>query len=135
MIRDNTKPKRKAVRTTIELKKELVAEFEKGTRISALATQYGTAKSTILSILKNKDVIKKANVAKGVTVLAVNRSPIIEKVEKLLLVWINEEQLAKESSVCLERINPINIISYVNKCFAIRTNYYSNCLLERIVYE
>ena len=71
-ISDLTKPKRKAVRTTTELKKELVAKFESGTRVSDLATQYGMAKSTISSILKNKDIIKEAKVAKGVTVLAVN---------------------------------------------------------------
>ncbi|XP_076069180.1 putative CENPB DNA-binding domain-containing protein 1 [Oratosquilla oratoria] len=96
-IGDSTKPKRKAVRRTIELKKELIAKFESGTRISDLATQYGMAKSTISSILKNKDIIKEANVAKGVTILAVNRSTIIEQMEKLLLVWINEKQLAGDS--------------------------------------
>ena len=31
------------------------------------------------------------------TVLVVNRSPIIERVKKLLLVWINEKQLASDS--------------------------------------
>ncbi|XP_076049471.1 putative CENPB DNA-binding domain-containing protein 1 [Oratosquilla oratoria] len=82
---------------TIELKKELIAKFESGTCISDLATQYGMAKSTILSILNNEDIIKEANVAKGVTVLAVNRSPVIEQVEKLLLVWINEKQLPGDS--------------------------------------
>ena len=94
---DSTKFKRKAVRTTIELKKELIAKFESGKRVSDLATEYGMAKSIISSILKNKVVIKKANLAKGVNVLAVNRSPIIEQVEKLLLVWIDAKQLSGDS--------------------------------------
>ena len=94
---DSTKFKRKAVRTTIELKKELIAKFESGKRISDLATECGIAKSTISCILKNKIAIKKANVAKGVTVLAVNQSPTIEQVEKRLLVWINEKQFAGDS--------------------------------------
>ncbi len=54
-ISDSTKPKRKAVRTTVELKKELIAKFESGTHVSDLATQNGMVKSTILSILKSKD--------------------------------------------------------------------------------
>ena len=85
------------MRTTIELKKKLIGKFESGKSVSDLATEYGMAKSNISPIQKNKVAIKKANVAKGVTVLAVNRSPIIEQVEKLLLVWINEKQLADDS--------------------------------------
>jgi len=89
--------KRKAVRRTIEVKKEIISKFEGGTRVTDLATQYGMAKSTISSILKNKNVLKEVNVAKGATILAVNRPPVIEQVEKLLLVWINEKQLAGDS--------------------------------------
>ena len=40
-------------------------------------------------ILKNKEVIKAADVGKGVTVL--------EGVEKLLFVWISEKELAGDS--------------------------------------
>ena len=70
------------MRTTIELKKKLITKFESPKSVSDVATEYGMAKSTTSSILKNKVEIKKANVAKEVTVLAVNRSPIIEQVEK-----------------------------------------------------
>ena len=41
--------------------------------------------------------IKDADVAKGVNVLTKQRSQTIEDVEKLLLVWINEQQLAEDS--------------------------------------
>ena len=60
------KPKRKIIMTTAELKKELITKWEKGTRVSDKAVQYGIAKSTISTILKNREAIKAANVAKGV---------------------------------------------------------------------
>jgi hypothetical protein len=34
------KPKRKIIMTTVELKKELITKWEKGTRVSDLAIQY-----------------------------------------------------------------------------------------------
>ncbi|XP_057693507.1 tigger transposable element-derived protein 1-like [Corythoichthys intestinalis] len=61
------------------------------------ASQYQYAKSTIATILKNKEAIKGACVAKGVSVLSKQRSQAIEDVEKLLLIWINEKQLAGDS--------------------------------------
>ena len=64
------KDKRKTVRTTIELKKEIIAKYENGVQVSDLTLQYGMAKSTISTFLKNKDIIKKADVAKGVTVIS-----------------------------------------------------------------
>lgn len=86
--------KRKVVRTTIELKKEIIAKHENGVRVSDLAKQYGMPKSTVSTILKTKEVIKAANVAKGVTVITKQRPQILEEVEKLLLIFINERQLA-----------------------------------------
>ncbi|XP_076357961.1 putative CENPB DNA-binding domain-containing protein 1 isoform X1 [Tachypleus tridentatus] len=87
---ENSKPKRKVVRATVEVKKDLIANYESGVRVSELATQFGMAKSTVCTILKNKEVIKEADVAKGVTVLTKQRSQIMEEVEKLLLIWVNE---------------------------------------------
>ncbi|XP_044304720.1 tigger transposable element-derived protein 1-like [Varanus komodoensis] len=54
-------------------------------------------KSTVCTILRNKEAIKAADVAKGVTTLTSRRSHAIEEMEKLLLVWINEKQLAGDS--------------------------------------
>jgi len=85
--------KRKSVRTTIELKKELIAKHESGTRVSDLAAMFELPKSTVCTILKNKEAIKAADVAKGVTTLTSKRSKFMEEMEKLLLVWINEKQL------------------------------------------
>jgi hypothetical protein len=46
------KPKRKIIMTMVELKKELITKWEKGTRVSDLAVQHSMAKSTISTILK-----------------------------------------------------------------------------------
>jgi hypothetical protein len=40
-VTDVEKPKRKIIMTTVELKKELINMWEKGTRVSDLAVQYG----------------------------------------------------------------------------------------------
>jgi hypothetical protein len=40
-VTDVEKPKRKIIMTTVELKKELITKWEKGTRVSDLASQYG----------------------------------------------------------------------------------------------
>ena len=58
---------------------------------------YGKSASTISSILAKKKEIKEADVAKGVIVLTKQRSQTIKDVEKLLLVWINKQQLAGDS--------------------------------------
>jgi IS30 family transposase len=84
-------------RITIEVKKEITAKHENGVCASDLATQFGMAKSTICTVFKNKEMIKGATVARGVTVLTKQRSQTIEEVEKLLLVWINEKMLAGDS--------------------------------------
>ena len=59
------KPKRK-IMTMAEIKKELITKWEKGKRVSDLAIHYGIAKSTISTILKNREAIKTADVGKGV---------------------------------------------------------------------
>ena len=91
------KPKRMSIMTTIELKKELITKWEKGTRVSDLAIQYSKAKSTISTILKNREAIKAVEVAKVVKSLTSKRLPAVEELEKILMVWINEKQLACDS--------------------------------------
>ncbi|XP_044137796.1 tigger transposable element-derived protein 1-like [Bufo gargarizans] len=82
---------------TIELKKEIIEKYDRGIRVTDLASEYKMAKSTISTILKNKAAIKGADVAKGVTMLTKQRTQVLEEVEKLLLVWLNEKQLAGDS--------------------------------------
>ena len=94
---DKGKAKRKTVRTTIELKKEIIAKYESGVRVSDLASQYEMAKSTISTILKHKEVLKKADVVMGVTAISKQRPQIMEEMEKLLLIFTKEKMLAGDS--------------------------------------
>jgi transposase-like protein len=94
---NDSKVTRKMTRITIEVKKEIIAKHENGVRVSDLATQFGVAKSTISTILKNKETIKGASVEREVTVVIKQRSQTIEVVERLLLIWINEKMLAGDS--------------------------------------
>ena len=55
------------------------------------------AKSTISTMLKNREAIKAVDVAKGVKSLTSKRLLAVEEVGKLLMVWINEKQLAGDS--------------------------------------
>ncbi|KAM6455899.1 tigger transposable element-derived protein 1-like [Liasis olivaceus] len=91
-------------KVTIELKKEIIEKHDRGVRVTDLAAEYKMAKSTISTILKNKDAIREADVAKGVTMLMRKRTQVLEEVEKLLLVWLNEKQLAgdrvSEAMIC-----------------------------------
>ena len=55
------------------------------------------AKSTISTTLKNREAIKAADVTKGVKSLTSKRLPAVEEVEKLLMVRINEKQVAGDN--------------------------------------
>ncbi|GCC32258.1 hypothetical protein chiPu_0010719 [Chiloscyllium punctatum] len=88
--------KRKSVKMTIVLKKELIAKHESSTHVSDLAAMFEMPKSTVCTILKNKEMIRAADMAKGVMTLTSKRSKFIEEVEKLLFVWINENQLVSD---------------------------------------
>ena len=82
------RPKRKIIMTMVELKKELITKWEKGTRVSDLAVQYRMAKSTILTIPKNREAIKAADVAKGVKSLTSKRLPAVEEVNVCMILCI-----------------------------------------------
>jgi Mor family transcriptional regulator len=61
------------------MKKEMKTKWESGTCVSDLAAQYGTAKSTISTILKKKVAIQAANVANGIKTLTSKRPPAVEE--------------------------------------------------------
>ncbi|GCC23957.1 hypothetical protein chiPu_0002355 [Chiloscyllium punctatum] len=84
------KTKRKSMRT-IGLKKELIAKHESGTRVSDLAAMFEMPKSTMCTILKNKEVIKAADVAKGVTTLPSKRSKFIKEKARLLYADLKKD--------------------------------------------
>lgn len=76
----------------LDVKKEIISKREGGTSLRDLSLEYGMAKSTICTILKNKDGIKRAQVAQGICRLSSSRCNITEQMETLLLGWINEVQ-------------------------------------------
>ena len=91
--------RRKKGSITIEDKKEIIEKYKKGVRVSQLACEYGRSTSTICTILKKREEIKKLDVAKGVkTMYSTKQRPkLLEDVEKLLMLWINDKQLAGDS--------------------------------------
>jgi len=95
----------------IDVKKEIIVKHENDVRVSDLATQFGMAKSTICTILKNRETIKKADIARGVTVITKQRSQTVEKEVKNLCTKYCCRSLNKQSSGVQERINPFYINS------------------------
>jgi hypothetical protein len=68
---------------------------------------------------------KEVTVAKGVTQINKSQSTVLDKVERLLLVWINERQMAGDGlsvSIICEKVRDINTdlikdkpsMSYIN---------------------
>ena len=80
---------------TIKTKKEIIELHNKGAKVVDLALKFKVNKSTIGTILKKKDEIAQAKVAKGMTRLYNDavRMSLIDEVERLLMVWINERQM------------------------------------------
>nr|XP_053634361.1 tigger transposable element-derived protein 1-like [Cherax quadricarinatus] len=81
----------------MDMKKEIIAKYESGVRVSKLARLYTKPQSTIATIVAKKTAIKEAVLAKGATMFSKLRSQVIEDIERLLLVWINEKQIAGDS--------------------------------------
>jgi Mor family transcriptional regulator len=64
-VNEKSQATKKMVRITMELKKEIVEKYEGGMCIRDLAAAYRMPRTTVSTIVKNKDVIKSATVAKG----------------------------------------------------------------------
>ena len=97
------------------MKKEIIQKHEAGVRVVDLAQQYDRTTSTICTILKKKNEIKGIASAKGVSRLSKQRTDIHEKMEKLLLLWINEKQLAGDTlteAIIAEKAGTDYLISY-----------------------
>ena len=82
---------------TMDIKQEIIDKHEHGAKVSELAKQYSRNPSTICTIVKNKDAIKRLTPAKGITTMSRRRTATHERMEHLLLVWIQEKQLAGDS--------------------------------------
>ncbi|XP_068201901.1 tigger transposable element-derived protein 1-like [Palaemon carinicauda] len=73
---------------------EIIKKYEAGMRLSVLAKEYGRNLSTIGTFLKQKEAIKPATPAKGVTVFSSKRSHVHDEMEKLLLVLVKDKEMA-----------------------------------------
>ncbi|CAH2251823.1 tigger transposable element-derived 1-like, partial [Pelobates cultripes] len=81
----------------LEDKKKIIRKLEGGMQLTDLAKAYGRSASTIDTILKTKEKITGRDAAKGVTRVSKQWPPVLEEVEKLLLLWIEQKQCAGDS--------------------------------------
>ncbi|GFT04802.1 tigger transposable element-derived protein 1 [Nephila pilipes] len=97
-VKDKTGEKKKPKKMiSMEAKHEIIAKHERGVRIIDLANEYDRNPSTISTIIKQKEAIKKRQPSKGVTIISKLRTNIHDEMEQLLLLWIKEKQLAGDS--------------------------------------
>ena len=74
-VNEKSQVTKKMVRITIEVKKEIVENYEGGVCIRDLVDAYPMLRTTTSTIVNNKDIIKMANIAKGVKSLTKQRFP------------------------------------------------------------
>ncbi|XP_070613955.1 tigger transposable element-derived protein 1-like [Erythrolamprus reginae] len=89
--------KKKKMMISIEAKQEIINLHEKGTRVVDLARKFQRSTSTICTILKQKDILKGVKPAKGATIISELRTSVHEEMERLLLIWIKEKELAGDT--------------------------------------
>ncbi|XP_068208449.1 tigger transposable element-derived protein 1-like [Palaemon carinicauda] len=82
---------------TMEIKHEIIEKHESDVRVTELARQYERSTSTICTILKQKNAIKSTKPSKRVTILSKLCSDIQDGMDRRLLIWIKEKQLAGDS--------------------------------------
>ncbi|XP_064092987.1 tigger transposable element-derived protein 1-like isoform X3 [Macrobrachium nipponense] len=82
---------------SMETKMEIIKKYEAGMRLSVIAKEYSRNPSTIGTILKQKEAIKAATPSKGVTIFSNKRSHVHDKMERLLLVWVEDKEIAGDT--------------------------------------
>lgn len=82
---------------SLEAKHKINAKHERGVRVVDLAKEFERSNSTICAIIKQKGTLKTITPAKGVTILSKLQTPLHKEIEKLLLVWVHEKQLAGDT--------------------------------------
>nr|XP_053652696.1 uncharacterized protein LOC128702480 isoform X3 [Cherax quadricarinatus] len=92
----NSAEKRKRM-MSIHLKHEIIEKHERGVRVVDLARQYMRNTSTICTILKQKELLKAISPAMGIKIISKQRTSVHEEMEKLLLTWLTEKQLAGDT--------------------------------------
>ena len=82
---------------SMEMKHEIIKKHERGVKICKLAAEYDRNASTISTIIKQKEAIKKVQPSTGLRVMSALRSSFHNEMEHLLLIWIKEKELAGDS--------------------------------------
>ncbi|XP_066531040.1 tigger transposable element-derived protein 1-like [Hoplias malabaricus] len=82
---------------TINMKIEIIKKHGEGMRVVDLAKEYGRNKSTICTIIKQKETLLATKPAKGLKIISKRRSNLNDDMEELLLLWLQEKQLAGDS--------------------------------------
>lgn len=85
---------------SVEIKKQIIRRSECAVKQCDLVKEFGLSKTTMSTILANRDTIKSAKVAKGVSKLfhEKHKSPVHEEMERLLMIWIQEIQMKGDLS-------------------------------------
>ena len=79
----------------LEMKHEIIEKHEQGVRCVDLVRQYKQSTSTICKILKQKESIKTMKPASGITTISKHRTSVHEGMERLMLVWLKDKELAR----------------------------------------
>ncbi|XP_068224154.1 putative CENPB DNA-binding domain-containing protein 1 [Palaemon carinicauda] len=82
---------------SLDIKQEIIEKHECGVRVNELARQYGRNMLTISTILKHKGAIKAVKPPKGITIISKPCSPIIEEMERLLIVCIKDREIIDDT--------------------------------------
>ncbi|XP_017789775.1 PREDICTED: tigger transposable element-derived protein 1-like [Habropoda laboriosa] len=89
----NSGKKRRLKFISLELKERILDRLKKGERVRHVATDLGLNEATIRCIQKNEETIRSSIAASSSTSAiktARSRAPILEKMEKALIDWIDE---------------------------------------------
>ncbi|XP_077453985.1 uncharacterized protein LOC144072678 isoform X2 [Stigmatopora argus] len=86
--------KRKRTLLSIEVKQEMIKKCESGMRLSDVARQYGRNTSTVSTIMKQKAALKAMIPSQGLSIMSKKRSALNDEMERLLILWIREKQMA-----------------------------------------
>lgn len=80
---------------SLATKKEILAKFELGITVTDLAKEYEISQSTISTIVhRDRRAIENSSLNDGDVLLSPRRTPNLVQMENLLLVWINELEMA-----------------------------------------
>ena len=79
------------------MKHGIIEKHEQGVCSSGLARQYEQSTSIICIILKQNESINTIKQAKGIMIILKHRTSVHEEMERLLLAWLKDKELAGDT--------------------------------------